>query len=191
MYRFQDTIYPEWSTKLHFVENHDQARIMSLAPSTNQALAWTAFQAFNKGAFLIYAGQEAGATHTPSLFDRDPVDWNEYPFQEYLTRLVSIKKHDFIRTGQFILSAGSPAIVASFSSEKGGLVGVFNVASNSGEISIPIRDGAYTDIINQTNVCIKHNKTELPPIAMVLEIQYKFNLPVLFSSLMDATIKPD
>lgn len=45
MYRFQHAIYPEGYTKLHFVENHDQARIAHLAPSSNQALAWTAFQA--------------------------------------------------------------------------------------------------------------------------------------------------
>jgi glycosidase len=69
MLRFQDCIYPANFVKMHYAENHDQARIMALAPSRAQALAWTAFQAFNKGAFLIYAGQESAATHTPSLFD--------------------------------------------------------------------------------------------------------------------------
>ncbi len=53
MLRFQDAIYPANFTKMRCVENHDQARIIELAPSRSQALAWTAFQAFNRGAFLI------------------------------------------------------------------------------------------------------------------------------------------
>jgi glycosidase len=53
MLRFQDCIYPENHVKMRCVENHDQARIMRLAPSRAQGMAWTAFQAFNKGSFLI------------------------------------------------------------------------------------------------------------------------------------------
>ncbi len=168
MYRFQHAILPNLFCKIHFVENHDQARIMSLASSTNQALAWTAFQAFNQGAFLIYGGQESGATHTPSLFDHDPIDWYDYPFQDFLTRLAMIKKNVYIQRGQFIISAGSPAIIASYFTETGGLLGVFNVSANSGEISVPIRDGSYTDIISQATVSVGHGKTFLPQIAMII-----------------------
>ena len=46
---------------------------MQRAPSQVQALAWTAFAAFNEGPFLIYGGQESETTHTPSLFDIDKV----------------------------------------------------------------------------------------------------------------------
>jgi hypothetical protein len=49
--------------------------------SEAQALAWTAQAAFNKGAFLIYAGQESGTRQTPSLFEREPVAWDEYRLQ--------------------------------------------------------------------------------------------------------------
>src|SRR5690606_36653777 len=69
MLRFQDAIYPASYIKMRCVENHDQKRIMDLAPTRNQALAWTAFEAFNRGAFLIYGGQESAAAITPSLFD--------------------------------------------------------------------------------------------------------------------------
>ena len=57
---------------------------MRLAPSQPQALAWTAFQAFNKGAFLIYGGQELGAHHTPSLFDIDKIVWGDYALAAFL-----------------------------------------------------------------------------------------------------------
>jgi hypothetical protein len=38
--------------------------------------AWNAFMAFLPGAHLIYAGQEVAATHTPSLFEIEPVPWH-------------------------------------------------------------------------------------------------------------------
>eukprot|EP00959_Pyramimonas_sp_CCMP1952_P096168 2010457-Pyramimonas_sp.AAC.1 len=38
-------------------------------------LTWGAFMAFLPGAHLVYAGQEAGTDHLPSLFDLDPVHW--------------------------------------------------------------------------------------------------------------------
>src|SRR5690606_18080771 len=91
--RFQDAIYPQNFVKMRCVENHDQLRILKLAPSRSQALAWTAFAAFNRGAFLVYAGQESAATHTPSLFDIDKVEWGAYEFQTFLTRLAGLKKH--------------------------------------------------------------------------------------------------
>ncbi len=87
--------------KLRCVENHDQARIMALAPSRTQALAWTAFQVFNKGAFLVYGGQESAAEHTPSLFDVDKVQWGDYPLLPFLTALARLKKDPALIHGQF------------------------------------------------------------------------------------------
>ena len=40
--------------------------------------AWTALMAFNKGAFFVYAGQEAEAVETPSLFEKQPIAWGNY-----------------------------------------------------------------------------------------------------------------
>ena len=48
MLRMQDAIYPGNFVKMRYVENHDQARIMAVAKSRAQALAWTAFEAFTK-----------------------------------------------------------------------------------------------------------------------------------------------
>ncbi|MCJ7625944.1 MAG: alpha-amylase family glycosyl hydrolase, partial [Anaerolineaceae bacterium] len=92
MLRFQDGIYPANYAKMRCVENHDQARILQFTPGRAQALAWTALIAFNKGPFFVYAGQEAAATHTPSLFDIDKVEWGDYSLQDFITRLARLKK---------------------------------------------------------------------------------------------------
>ena len=59
--------------KLRFLENHDQTRAAFLIPDENALVNWTAFSFFQKGLTLVYAGQEYGAEHTPSLFDKDDV----------------------------------------------------------------------------------------------------------------------
>src|SRR4030042_5546432 len=93
MLRFQDCIYPHNYIKMRCVEHHDQARIMRLAPSRAQGMAWTAFKTFNKGPFLIYGGQESAVKHTPSLFDIDKVEWGDFNLQPFLTRLTKLKKN--------------------------------------------------------------------------------------------------
>jgi alpha-amylase len=40
-----------------------------------KVMAWNAFMAFIPGAWMVYAGAEAAAQHTPSLFDFEPIDW--------------------------------------------------------------------------------------------------------------------
>lgn len=72
----QETMYPDNYVKLRCLENHDRLRAHFLIPDTQQLLAWTAFLYFQKGTTLLYAGQESSVCHTPSLFDKDTIDWS-------------------------------------------------------------------------------------------------------------------
>lgn len=167
MLRFQDAIYPANYVKMRCVENHDQPRIQRLAPSLPQAMAWTAFEAFNKGAFLIYAGQEAAADHTPSLFERDPIQWNDYPLQPFLTSLAGIKKEHAIQSGTFFLLEGEPAIQAAWHDPMGSLFGLFNVTGAGGPVSVPLADGRYEDLIGGGEVMVQNGRMELPESAVI------------------------
>jgi hypothetical protein len=91
MLRFQEAMMPAGAVKLRFTENHDQARAFAIIQDPARAKAWTAFAAFNRGAFLIYAGQESCCVHTPSLFERDPITWGDRGLQDFLTRLSNIR----------------------------------------------------------------------------------------------------
>ena len=58
-----------------------------------------AFHAFNKGCFLVHAGQETEQTKTSSLFEKDWVDCrNVYPLQNFLRQLIQIKKNAIIQS---------------------------------------------------------------------------------------------
>lgn len=69
------TRFPVGADPLRFVENHDEERsVRRFGPS---AAAVAVFTALAGGVWLIYNGQEAGARHRPSLFEREPIDWED------------------------------------------------------------------------------------------------------------------
>jgi glycosidase len=185
MYRFQHAIYPNSFIKLHYVENHDQTRIQKMAAGKKQALAWTAFQAFNDGAWLIYAGQEAGETHTPSLFDRDLVRWKGYPHQNFLTAINTIKKHPIISEGRIIFLSAKPLIQAAWRSEKGVLLGLFNVKGRSGKINVTIPDGKYHDQVQNSQIVVKNGAIKCPEIAYIFEVPKLLKDKPISSKLLD------
>lgn len=165
----QDAIYPANYCKLRFVENHDQRRIMSAAPSTNQALAWTAFQAFNKGPFMVYAGQESKATDTPSLFERETIDWGNYEFAPLLTKLAELKKDSIQKHGSFAILAAEPCLQACWSVEKGdALYGLFNVGAVKGGTPVQLPDGNYVDQLSGALVKVRSGQVEIPESAQIL-----------------------
>lgn len=168
--RFQDAIYPSNFVKLRCVENHDQLRIMKLAPSPAQGLAWTAFEAFNRGAFLLYGGQEAGATHTPSLFDIDKVEWGSYELQPFLTKLAQLKKHPAL-TGELLFLDAEPVLQAAWVGAGAGLYGIFNVTGKQGRTFSQLADGDYLDLLTDQTVQVRDGYLDIPAGAVVLAVE--------------------
>lgn len=165
---FQKGIYPAHTIKMRCVENHDQPRIMKRAASRAQALAWTAFQAFNEGAFLIYAGQESENSHTPDLFDVDKVIWRDYGLQSFLTRLGKLKKDAAQVEGQFELITAVPAITAHWQNGDEGLYGVFNVAGAIETLPTPLPDGHYVDLLSDREIEVRDGEMAAPETAVIL-----------------------
>lgn len=187
----QEAIYPENYVKLRFVENHDQLRIMRLAPSVEQALAWTAFTAFNKGAFLIYAGQESAAVHTPSLFDVDPIEWKNYPLQGYLSRLAKLKKTPELQEGMFILLDGDSSIQAVWIlGDNRMLYGVFNVKGISDRIDVQLPDGIYEDVLNNRMVGVTAQSIKAPLDAVILRVEVPVALNKYSCEAIDYRVLP-
>ena len=183
--RFQEVIYPANYVKMHCVENHDNLRIMRLAPSQAQALCWTAFQAFNKGAFLIYGGQESGATHTPSLFESDKVEWGDYSLQPFLTRLARMKKEPALMTGNFYFLANEPALQAAWMAEAGGLYGIFNTGKNEGDVAVQLPDGDYPNLLDDQQVSVRGGLLAIPASAAILRCPSIKNLRILPSDFYE------
>ena len=182
--QYQDCVHPMNSVKMRCVENHDNRRIMDLAGSTNQGLAWTAFQAFNKGAFLIYAGEESAEEKTPSLFNTDKVNWGNYSLQPFLTRLALLKKDAVTIQGKFALLECSAGIQAVWSGEAGCLYGVFNVSQGAGEIGVQLADGVYTNLLDDTQLTVKNGQMDMPSSAAIVRGPLAGSLRLFLSELL-------
>jgi hypothetical protein len=187
MLRFQDSIYPANYIKMRCVENHDQARIMRIAPSRGQGIAWTGFAAFNKGAWLIYAGQESGNKHTPSLFEIDKVDWGDYSLQPMLTRLAKLKKDPTIVNGKFVIIQSDPAIQAVWELPGNNLYGVFNTSGKQGYVLVNLPDGIYQDVLTNEMVHVRNGKMLLPDGFAILRANELLMLRPTYSELLDYT----
>jgi glycosidase len=186
MLRFQEAVLPAGAVKLRFTENHDQARTSAIVPDPARAKAWTAFAAFNRGAFLIYAGQESGASHTPSLFERDPVEWGDYRLQDFLTRLSKIKKDDGMSNGRFVLIGAEPAVQAAWVHPVSGLYGVFNLdAGGAGSVPVKLRDGSYHDVLNGGEIRVRSGLIKMPESAAILRFGESGLFKPFHSPLMD------
>ena len=177
----QDSIYPDNYCKFRFVENHDQPRVMQLVNDRGQALAWTAFQCFNPGAFLVYAGQESAAKHKLSLFEQEVIDWKNYELQDFLRRLFKLKK-DPAQSGQFTVICCEPVVQAVWqSNDQTGLYGIFNVRSNKGDLGVFLADGVYQDLLSDAQVEVKDGVIQAPGDAFIFRYQGKLENFVPFS----------
>jgi glycosidase len=184
MLRLQDGAYPRGFSKLRFVENHDQPRILALAPRRKEALAWTAFQAFNPGAWLLYAGQEAGATHTPSLFERDVIEWGSFEFQPLFTRLAKLKTEPAVRQGRFIITSAARELQAAWQFEGESLYGIFDVRGHDGPYKVQLPDGAYLDFLSGETIHVREKECQLPGSFAIVRCQRQ-DWKSFYSDLLD------
>ena len=183
--RYQDCIYPGNFVKMRCVENHDQLRIMKLAETPQQARAWTALMAFNKGAFFVYAGQESGAVHCPTLFDIDKVEWDDYCEQNFLTRLMHLKKSEAMQQGCLVWTAAEPVVQAVWCNGDHSLYGLFNVSGAAGEVEVSLPDGTYQNFLDDSIVQVINGRMPVPGAGCVMQCDC-LQLPrAVYSALLD------
>lgn len=184
--RQQEVIYPENYVKLRFLENHDNPRAAALIPNEAMLRMWTAFMYFEKGATLIYAGQEAKNSKLPSLFDIDPVDWEglEDEFVAFLIRLGTIKKEVIFSQGLYKIHPMpvDQVIFASYILNSELMLGIFNMGLKTGEIDLTvgndnyglinqIPDGTYVNLVNDQLITLRNRRLTLRQEPMVLRIK--------------------
>ncbi|MGI6088709.1 MAG: alpha-amylase family glycosyl hydrolase [Bilifractor porci] len=155
----QEWIYGQNYIKLRNLENHDRNRAAALIPNEQALRSWTAFLYFAKGTTLLYAGQEKGVTHHPSLFDRDTVDWKgTADLTEEIRLLSGLKRKDRVfREGAFSVSTPDEKnIVASYVCGEEKLTGIFPL-HGAASVSVQLPDGTYRNLYSGKNADIYEN----------------------------------
>lgn len=150
----QEILYPANYLKLRFLENHDRSRAAQLFADEDRLRCWTALQFFLKGIPLVYNGQEAGAVHRPSLFDKDTVDWRGgVDLTSLIKRLAEIRRHPIFAEGQFELSAADESVLlGTYRRGEERCVGLFPVGGQGTLLKVDAPDGSYTDLLSGRNV---------------------------------------
>lgn len=150
----QEGIYPDNYVKLRFLENHDQPRAKQMIGEERALRNWTAFQYFQKGMPLIYAGQEVQAVHLPSLFDKDTVNWNTGKNLSGLMRTLYAIKQDplFADSCYEVRALPRDVLVATHRKGDRKLVGVFSTRGESSLVDLGIPDGTYRNLLDGTQV---------------------------------------
>ncbi len=148
----QEAIYPENYVKLRFLENHDRPRISQCVGNGRILRNWTAFLYFQKGITLLYAGQEAAVAHLPSLFDRDPVEWNTgVDLSPLLRTLAQIKRDALFAEGTFHVTAQpGDVLVAVWEAGERKAVGIFCIRGSEMLVDVPLAGGTYENLLGGT-----------------------------------------
>lgn len=149
----QETIFPENYIKLRNIENHDNRRAADLIPDEAQLLAWTAFTYLQKGAVLIYNGQEVSATTIPSLFEVDPIDWMGKDLSSYLSQLAKLKKSLPLQS-QYELQAYDEQnlVMIKYQTNKQTVVVLISLKGENVQVAIDLPDGSYENLLNSSKV---------------------------------------
>ena len=150
----QEAIYPMNYVKLRCLENHDQPRIAARVRDPLALENWHALLFFQKGATLIYAGEERCDANQPSLFDRDPVNWAGRDLSGEIAHLARIKKEYFPADGWFSAEADDArhAVLARYGSAEAELAGAFSLRGAPVEFHLDAPDGSYEDLISGKRV---------------------------------------
>ena len=150
----QEGMYPDNYLKLRCLENHDRARAAMVCGDEQMLRNWTAFNYFQKGLTMLYAGQEVLAKHTPSLFDKDTINWNSGKDQsDFLKRLAFIKRDPIFANSCYNVTA-LPRDVLLATHEMGNekAVGIFTLRGSSTLVEPGIPDGIYKNLVNDEEV---------------------------------------
>ena len=153
----QESIYPANYVKLRFLENHDRVRMAFLFPNKKLQRNWIAWMFFQKGAALLYGGQEWAIVHKPDLFNKDPVLMDgEACYSDLIQRLTAFKKNDIFSEGIYSIYAfPNDMLLAEWKKENERIIGVFSLKGRNAIIPVGLPDGEYINYLDDMPVHIE------------------------------------
>lgn len=162
----QEYSFPANYVKMRYLENHDQDRAGGIISGESALLNWTAFLYFQKGAALLYAGQEYVDGNRPDLFNKDVIRLGgNQDISPLLKRLYQVKKLPIMSKSSYHLWADDElGAVRGEHSEIDGtqkLTGIFSFEGKDGQIETGLADGTYENLVDGKRIPIRNGKMDL------------------------------
>ncbi len=171
---------PMGARKLRFLENHDQPRAAYLIPDLNRRINWLAFHWMLPGDPLIYAGEEMGDTHQPTLFERDTIVWNP-TWKEgavWFARLATIEKNTQDGVIRFVSIGVEGVSVLIKETREVMEIGIFNLEQKVGGISLPVSfSGQVNNLYTNHPIHLENGKLELQAEPVRIKIKKELYNP--------------
>ncbi len=90
------TRFPEFAYRMQFTSNHDEnswnGTVFERLGDGVEAFA--VLSATIPGMPLVYNGQEAAMNKRLAFFEKDPIEWEDYPMQDFYTRLLRLNQQN-------------------------------------------------------------------------------------------------
>jgi glycosidase len=167
--------YPPTVYLMHFTSNHDVnswdgTEYERLGPL---ALPFAVLAALLPGMPMLYSGQEAALNKRLEFFERDTIEWGDYPLQDFYTKLLQLKKrHPALRNGDpdsnFVRLQGPTGLYA-FVREKGGSAVIVLINVTTEELELPsqrtpvLPQKGLFDVFSGEQLTLAQRKTRLVP----------------------------
>lgn len=169
----QEEIYPRNYVKMKYLDNHDCTRLASLVHNDmDKILNWTGFMFFQKGAMMLYAGNEFVSLKRPDLFEKDVFD-RQTDITEFIQKLTKIKKRKVFSSGVYQVRIPEMDEVAyqTFENEQEKWIGIFNVGLVEGTMEVDLPDGIYTNKLGSKRVKVEDSKIVLSKTPIIIQIK--------------------
>lgn len=159
----QDATFPGNYVKMRFLENHDNARMMSLMHSESEAVNALTWIFMQRGIPLIYNGQEFSAEHQPSLFDRDVmVNDRHGDLTALIQKLVAIKHEPLMRAADYQLAVVEDGIIkVSYQAAGAALTAWIPPKGQVTTVKTTLPDDHYQNILTDTAVEVNNHQLQV------------------------------
>ena len=172
----QEAIFPANYVKLRNIENHDNPRAKALIPNEESLLQWTSFIYLQKGATLLYNGQEVQEDHVPTLFDDDKINWSAgRNISQELVTLAKIQKEDIPMDAAYSVTAVDDldTAILTYKEADQSFIGICSFKNKFGKVPVPVLDGTYINLINGKEVTVKDGQVETESISIAFKAPNK------------------
>ncbi|WP_072144768.1 alpha-amylase family glycosyl hydrolase [Hymenobacter sp. AT01-02] len=153
--RYPAQVYLMNFTTSHDVNSWDGTEYERLG---RNALPLAVLAATLPGMPMVYSGQEAGLKKRLRFFDKDTIPWQDYPLQDFYTKLLQLKKrHPALRNGDpcshfgRLPASGSPEVYAFVRRKEDAVVlTAINLGKQPHEITLAqLGPGTYRELFSE------------------------------------------
>lgn len=143
---YQELEYPNGYVKARCLENHDTPRIASWLHSDGQLDNWLAFLYFQRGATMLYSGQEYAPKERVDFFEwQSNYGDMQRDLQQYLHQLKAVKLTLPLQGGYWLDTAEGGFLLGHYEGTEGKALGVFHMNDGTGRVAVDLPDGVYAN----------------------------------------------